>query len=318
MRFLPEHLEHARSWLDHVEQIVIVDSESEDGTVEYFRGFFADRPVTILSHPPGLYQSWNHGLAALTTRYAYVSTIGDHITLEGLSHLCDVAERHHADAVVSPPQFITENGAKQQGNLWPVHSIIEALGIKEPFCMEGLLTFAVALSYLPFALLGSSASNLYRTTTLQQRPFESCFGMNGDGAWSIANALAVRIAITPRCFSTFRKHRKHYSLEPYAVADLDQKIMAMGLQVLERALANEPKWREEAAAIGLNQLIEAKRAVQRWRLAVMEYRGWLWPWILNPLAWHARHQRVAAQARCTARVNEILRSHYMQAPCSPV
>ena len=65
------------------------------------------------------------------------------------------------------------------------------------------------------AILGSSASNLYRTQCLKERPFPTDFGTSGDGGWGILNAFDVKIAVTPRCFSTFRHHQKAYALSDY-------------------------------------------------------------------------------------------------------
>jgi len=37
MAFLPHHVKTMRRWLDLAQEIVVVDSESSDGTVEYLR-----------------------------------------------------------------------------------------------------------------------------------------------------------------------------------------------------------------------------------------------------------------------------------------
>src|SRR5579862_7515073 len=86
MTLLPRHFETMKPWLDDVEEIVVVDSDSDDGTVEFLHRALRGRNVRFLHHSPGLYQSWNHGIEHVTSPYCYISTIGDSITREGLLH----------------------------------------------------------------------------------------------------------------------------------------------------------------------------------------------------------------------------------------
>src|SRR4051812_15134731 len=90
--YLPAHLDGLRSWLDQAEEVVVVDSFSTDGTVEYLRENLAHPHVTYLTHPPGLYASWNHGISRIRSRYVFIATSGDWITLPGLEQLLRAAE----------------------------------------------------------------------------------------------------------------------------------------------------------------------------------------------------------------------------------
>src|SRR5580704_1102433 len=92
-QLLPRHLESMAGWLDLVEEVVVVDSFSEDGTLEMIKSRLRHPRLRILSHPPGLYQSWNHGIRHLTAKYCYISTVGDTISREGLEHLTEGAEK---------------------------------------------------------------------------------------------------------------------------------------------------------------------------------------------------------------------------------
>jgi glycosyltransferase involved in cell wall biosynthesis len=56
-----------RSWLDLAQEVVVVDSESSDGTVEFLQSELRHPNLRFLSHPPGLYQSWNFGIRNLNT-----------------------------------------------------------------------------------------------------------------------------------------------------------------------------------------------------------------------------------------------------------
>jgi len=160
------------------------------------------------------------------------------------------------------------------------------------------------LSFLPFALLGSSASNLYRTAVLQENPFPTEFGRNGDGAWGFFNALEIRLGITSMRVSSFRKHQKTYRNAEYATEDPDQRMLAAGLKRLEETLELRPEMKADAAHLGLENFIRQKTAVQHWREQLRQSRRLPLPWIFNPLAWNARIHRNAAHDGC----KELLKS----------
>ncbi len=109
---LQRHLESMVKWLDLIEEIVVVDSFSEDGTLEMIKAGLRHPRLRILSHPPGLYQSWNHGIQQLNAKYCYISTIGDTISRDGLQHLVDAAENLRCDVVMSKPEFLSMDGRK--------------------------------------------------------------------------------------------------------------------------------------------------------------------------------------------------------------
>ncbi len=205
MDHMAEHLDAVRAWAPRVEEIVLVDSHSEDGTPEYVRANLEHSNLRVLSHPPGLYASWNHGIGNVTSRYTYISTIGDTMTEAGLEHLCAVAEEHEADVVVSPPTFRQAEGAELVDEWWPVHDMLPWLGIDEPTRLDPVDAFWFALHYRG-SILGSSASDLYRTAHLVDRPFPTDCGPVGDTAWGVINALGSRIVLTPERVSTFLFH----------------------------------------------------------------------------------------------------------------
>ena len=85
MAYLPRHLDFLEKWVDAVEEIVVVDSFSEDGSMDYLKKRLKHPNVQFLTHPPGLYASWNFGIGKVQARYVYISTIGDTITREDLA-----------------------------------------------------------------------------------------------------------------------------------------------------------------------------------------------------------------------------------------
>jgi glycosyltransferase involved in cell wall biosynthesis len=106
MKFLPAHLAALKGWIEQAREVICVDSFSTDGTLEMLKAELHHPRLKILSHPPGLYESWNFAVKQVTSAYIYIATAGDGITLQGLRHLVETAERFQTDLVLSPP-FIT-------------------------------------------------------------------------------------------------------------------------------------------------------------------------------------------------------------------
>jgi len=306
---LSEHLESMAAWLDLIDEVVVVDSESTDGTRQLIRERLRHPSVRWLDHPPGLYQCWNHGIQNLHTDYIYVSTVGDGIAREGLLHLREVADRFDADLVISAPDFLDESGCPTVEPLWPVRRLIELMDFQEPGCLQGWPVFLFAIAFCPDALLGSSASNLYRASFLQAHPFPTEYGMLGDGAWGVMNALSLRLGVTPKRFSHFRSHAKSYSPREYVVAeDPKGKLLRAAKDILADARIRSPEAHAEAERLSLPRLVDAAVQGQHWRVRLDKERERSWPWSLNPLAWRARHSRNA----CEREVGEHLASAFRE------
>src|SRR5690348_12867075 len=160
MSLLPKHVDAMRTWMDQAEEIIAVDSHSTDGTLEFLQRELGPS-ARILTHPPGLYQSWNFGIAQCRAKYVYVSTIGDTMTRDGLTELFAAGEKFRADVVISPPRMVKVSGENKQ-KTWPVHSLIDELKLTEPIAIEGEAAQLFAVVHLLRGILGSSASNLYR------------------------------------------------------------------------------------------------------------------------------------------------------------
>lgn len=292
---VPAHLAALREWIAEAEEVVVVDSESRDDTVRLIETGLDHPRLRVLQHPPGLYQSWNHGISQVNAPYVYLSTVGDPLDPGGLAHLVEVAERLDCDVVVSKPRFIDEADRPLPASRWPVDDIIETLGVQAPVAIEGLALFLLALVHCTEALLGSSASNLYRTRTLQAHPFPTGFGTVGDGAWGIENALRVRYGVTPQVLSSFRHHPKAYPASEYEVARLQEKLFHLARDTWTRDQARAAGWQQAAEEVGLEELfcltetrLQAQRTLEATR------RGRI-PWILKPSAWRARLERRSAE-----------------------
>ncbi|MDG1302301.1 MAG: glycosyltransferase, partial [Opitutae bacterium] len=100
---LKAHIDSLNGWLHRVRQVVVVDSESTDGTAEYLREHLKHDCVEFLNHPPGLYQSWNAAIKLVLSEYTYIATVNDFMPFETLAQLYSEANRLAADVVVSAP-----------------------------------------------------------------------------------------------------------------------------------------------------------------------------------------------------------------------
>jgi glycosyltransferase involved in cell wall biosynthesis len=312
--YLPEHLAAMREWLPHVQEVVVVDSFSKDGTLELIKSEVRHPALKVFQHPPGLYQSWNYGIQQIQAEYCYISTIGEAITLDGLQHLADVAARLRCDVVISQPNFITEQGAPMGAPPWPIADILRSLAVTEPIVLEGAALFFFALLDYGNAFLGSSASNLYRTRSLQENPFPSDYGTAGDGGWGLTNCLKIRLGVTSRRFSTFREHPKSYSRAEYAVDQLVKKFFDRICQTYRSEAGNNPRFAAVAGELQVEKIVELLETKWRYQQQLEYYRRDGRLWVLHPAAWLARVRRDAkAQevAQLKAEGVRILRSKYL-------
>lgn len=234
MALLPAHLKSMRPWLPQVDEIIVVDSHSSDGTPAYLLKHLRHPSVTLFSRPRGLYQSWNFGIEQTRGDWIYISTIGDPISAALLQHLCTVGDSLGCDVVASRPDFINEDGTPAARRIWPIDHILHAARGRGPIRQGGVETMLFALLAIPNALLGSSASNVYRGEHLRARPFPTEFGTVGDTAWSLRHGFETVYGFTPERGSWFRLHAKAYSEKDYAVENLCRKLAEVALATLER------------------------------------------------------------------------------------
>jgi glycosyltransferase involved in cell wall biosynthesis len=288
MPLLPKHVESMRAWMDLAEEIVVVDSHSTDGTLEFLQRELKHPRLRVLTHPPGLYQSWNFGIARCEAKYLYISTIGDTITRAGLEHLVSAAESLSCDIVVSPPQMLREG--QPAARRWPIHEFVADRSLQQPVALEPFETFIFAFVNLRKAILGSSASNLYRCDLLQRAPFPTDFGTAGDLGWILQHAAEVRLGITPEIFSTFLFHPKVYAKSDYAVDDFAEKCLATARAAMARH-AQSSNWDSAASAevleplgVAWEEFLKAKRTFE----AAKKKRP---SWVFFPAGWQAYLER---------------------------
>jgi hypothetical protein len=223
---MARHLESVAKWADLADEIIVVDSRSTDGTLDMIRKNLRHRNIRYIERDRGLYASWNEGIAATKGEWIYISTAGDTIDPEQLRHLRDLGERGRADVVISAPRFVDETGGACEDPGWPPAAVIAGSGRDEPFILGADAGFALAFMHFPSALLGSSASNLYRGDHLRARPFPTDFKGAGDSAWILRHAAQSRLCFTPQAGSTFCVHPKEGAPAGDELANLERKCLA--------------------------------------------------------------------------------------------
>lgn len=238
---LARHLESVKKWAPQVEEIIVVDSGSSDGSLDVAREALSPFPARFLHHPPGLYQSWNAGIAASKGEWCYISTVEDPISPTGLSHLLDTARRHDADVVISPPEMRNEDGLKPVEEKMPSNRLADAFrsaGLTDRL-LSRTETIAMLCGSLPHGLLGSSASNLYRTVFLQTNPFPTDFGHCGDSAWGVSVAPFAKVAFTPKECARFYCQTRFRAEDPRTQLARHRQLAAKALATLESRAATD-------------------------------------------------------------------------------
>ena len=294
MPYLARHVAGLRPWLDLASEVVVVDSFSQDGTVDYLRANLRHPALRFTSHPPGLYASWNHGIWQIRSKYVYIATAGDTITRVGIGKLVEAAESLACDVVISRPSFCDMSGQAAPDKPWPADDVIATLGVREPRRLRPVEAVIFAAVHATNALTGSCASDLFRTEILQRHPFPTEFGYSGDSAWSWLHAAEVSYGIVPDRFSTFALHPTTASgaeKQSFLAAQRADAVLRAAMDswrragVVDEQILARTLW--EDLMVWLTTYFDAKAAFDQDR------RGSV-PWVLNPRAWKNRMQRERA------------------------
>jgi hypothetical protein len=246
-----------------------------------------------------LYQSWNFGIQNVSAKYVYIATVGDSIERRGIEHLHSVAEQFQSDVVISNPRFISESGQAMPDETWPIAVILRRLNVTRPQLLTTAEQFLFVVTNLWGAILGSSASNLYRSDCLKPRPFPTEFGTAGDGGWGIINIFDVKIAITPGRFSAFRFHAKAYPAAEYYVDSLPFKFLRLAQSVVAGKGPDNSAVARVLEEVRWSELEPALEIVPRQQARLEECRKQKLPWFFYPAAWQARSIRNKAEMRIT-------------------
>jgi glycosyltransferase involved in cell wall biosynthesis len=199
------------AWTPLVKEVLVVDSESSDGTLEYLNEQLQHPNVRFLTHPPGLYQSWNFGISQTSGRWVHISTAGDTISTDDLQHLAVMAERTDADVTTAPPHFVMDGDYTPPWLNWPIHDLLARQPEGDVIVLEGLSLLVFAMEYCRPGVgvqswLGSSASNLYKRSFFEGRGFPTNCGHSGDVMFGLSYAAEIKAAFLRRPCGKFVFH----------------------------------------------------------------------------------------------------------------
>jgi hypothetical protein len=221
---LEEHVASMVNWVEMVEQVIVVDS-STDNSLDFLRSRLSGNHVEFHSVPPGLYQAWNFGVGLAKSEFCYFSTVSDTISSEGLEHLLTLGQVHGLDAVLSAPNMVDISGAPVPIE-WPIHGCVAHL--KEEYWIPSRSEAVQWLTaFLPFTILGSSASNLYRSDFLKAHPFPTEYGHGGDAAFGAKISPFVRMGITRKICSRFVTHGQGRDIAAREQLEVAKKFLAL-------------------------------------------------------------------------------------------
>ena len=218
---LDRHLKHLQTWMDLAYEIIVVDSQSNDGTRTYLEEKIKHPRLQFIDRDRGLYESWNAGISASSGDWIYLSTIGDTIEREHLIKMLKQGTLAKADVVISPCRFVDEEGNSLPRTKRGNPAILRNWGgssfsLKPPAAKYHAYSGAGIQS-----LLGSCASDIFRGDFLRSRPFPTNYHTHGDVAWTLRHAHEMRLCVVPEIGSTFCRHPKseitpkEISLETY-------------------------------------------------------------------------------------------------------
>lgn len=240
-------------WVDLVDEIIVVDSRSTDGTLTLIRSHLQHPNLRIIERDRGLYASWNEGIAAAKGDWIYVSTAGDIIGREHLARLL-------AAGVVSPQRFVDETGAPIVDGPFvnpAIHKALAPFGqVVVPPLLVRLFAFRKAK---PNALLGSCASDLFKGSFLRARPFPTDYGTHGDTAWTLRHSGEMSLCLVPVAGADFCIHAKEPVSEAVDLKSILDQIF------LREARGELPAAHAALAALALGTRMAAIERSKRWR-----------------------------------------------------
>lgn len=200
---LEHHVASCREWIGYVAELVIVDSLSSDGSMQFLQKAFEGYNARFISTGPGLYAAWNRGVREASSPYVYFSTIGEGISGDGLRKLHRWCDTHALDVAISSPRILNTDGTPATPT-WPIHELSGFLLAQgEVYIPDAQINSLLGGIFLPRSIMGSSASNLYRTSALVAFPFPENVGPQGDVLWGAKFFPRLRVGLSGQQFSTF-------------------------------------------------------------------------------------------------------------------
>lgn len=304
MPYIQKHITALNEWIGRVQEVVVVDSESTDGTIEYIKAHLSHINVVYLDHPPGLYESWNAAIQQVSSQYTYIATINDNMPFETLLSLYKAAENYGADVVLSEPTIFSPRGSRKPKQ-WPIHRFVQSHELAEPYVISPLELLVWNSIGLPGTLIGSSASNLYRTSALHEQPFPYDYGHAGDSAWALLSMISKKWVFVPFGRSTFLHHGGECRNK--LGRSLRKKLhLLASLQAehISEKLVDDADAAEVFSA--LTKLSICREQREELVLEYNKYRSGRFPWFLLPRVWMLRARKQRSNREIDLHIDSLL------------
>ena len=254
--------------------IIWIASPSQDGSDVVAERLAKLTGDSFFLSPQGLYQSWNFGVQKVKTPFVTISTIGDYYINDGILRMLDLLVRNNADICFSPPQD-DMTSRYESVKSWPVHRFRKKLA---RFSDSVIPTdFLVSLQFRSGLdnLLGSWASIVAKTATMNKRPFPTDYGNYGDTAWSFLNLPRLRFVFHNDEVSRFRfHHTPKYS--PNAQHQIHYRVLAGRMLHINAKLASGKSsfslsWKKHLV---FRYLLNKSRGIKPRRFWWLHIRNW--------------------------------------------
>jgi len=305
----PEHLASITPWLDLVDEIVVVDCNSPDGTLETVRNRLPHPRLRMLSLTGGLGEAWNLGVAHIGSDFTYIPRVGDTITRDGMKQMLEAAFQCACDIVLSPPARSPGSHRAAAETSLPAETLLGEAGAMNPIrirrCRMMAYAAQLALNGRPRPAIGSMFGTLYRTEMLQAMPFIDGFGWPCETIWGLQNLQAASVALVPSRCSASPPHLGVPASERGSNTEQDlSQIRQLINHSLDEALSQtsasdrEDLLRVRELVFTMSSVMELRRLHSVMTSRLDSLRSSLPTralWVLDPRAWRARRKRERAR-----------------------
>jgi len=229
--------------------------------------------------PIGLYQSWNFGVKKVKTPFVGISTIGDYYTNDEITKIPTLLETLSGDICFSPP-FLDQSEIMLSSKNWPVYRFRKELARYDSSIVPRELLLRLQFRSELSCLLGSWASIVARTTTLQKYPFPFDMGHHSDTAWFYRNLHHLNCVFYDRTIATFTTHPTPQLFSATELAGHYDILMRTFLRMSRRGNSREIDFclntRKYLASLYLLNKIRGAKPKRGWWLI---FKNWKLRWL---------------------------------------
>ena len=240
-RFLQERLRSifAQSMTDW--ELIIVDSNSNDGSLEVFNDLVKkDSRVSLFIRPPGLYQAWNFAIEKARGKYVYFATADDTMSNTALEKMSNALEEHpECDLCDSLLRLIDGNGNEihEFDDMYVAHYWHLSYPRNQIHVREKPADF---FAHLGGKTVYTSITQLMIKRTLFDKTgyFPVDFGPSADYMWGMRASLYANVIFLPEYLSAWRIHDAQAT---HGTDDKTRKNFFLMAQMAQQVLKETPQ-----------------------------------------------------------------------------